>query len=310
MRTALTFLFILILLPGCNFSKKQERWLVLGDSITMGGHYVDYVETWLLLNEENAPEIIDLGLGSETVSGLSEPDHPFPRPCLIPRLESVLERVQPDVVIACYGMNCGIYHPFSEDRFKAYQDGINELIDQCQSAGAEVILVTPPPFAGRVKPKSPPAEGEPYGFKTPASDYNEVLGRYADWILSLDGKNGIRSIMIRPAIERFMEKCYPKEPVHPNEFGHELIGEAILWQLGYETGSDLLETGINPWSSDPEWTGLLELVEKQRLTYDRSLLNDIGHGNPGVMKRATTPLAEAEKEAELIQSQIDELLSR
>jgi lysophospholipase L1-like esterase len=282
----------------------RERWLFLGDSITQAGHYVDYIETWFLLHEADAPEIIDLGLGSETVSGLSEPGHPFPRPCLLPRLDRVLERVKPDVVIACYGMNCGIYHPFSDERFEAYKTGINKLVADAQAIGAKVILLTPPPFAGRVQPRTPPAEGENFGFKTPSADYNEVLAKYGDWILSLNGKNGIRAFTIRPPLEKFMEQCYLKEPVHPNTYGHELMGEAFLQSLGKQTGSDLLDTGVSPHSDDAQWNKLIGLVEQQRLTYDRALLNDVGHGNPGVMKKNNLTLAEAEEQVKAIDAEI------
>ena len=313
------FLAAVSLVPASGNSER-ERWLFIGDSITQAGHYVDYVETWMLLNEEDCPEIIDLGLSSETVSGLTEPGRSSPRPYLHDRLDRVLERVKPDVVIACYGMNCGIYHPFSEERFTAYKEGIKKLVADAQAVGAEVILITPPPYAGRVKPKAPPADGEPFSYKTPASDYNEVLARYADWILAQNEKRGffsflsfnrnkgVRAFTVRPGIERFMEACYPKEPVHPNPYGHLLMGEAFLQGLGKETGSDLLETGINPWAENSEWNALLKLVQQQRETYDRALLNDIGHDHPDVMKKFTIPLSEAEVLVEPINAQIEILL--
>lgn len=299
-------LTLFVLIPV--LSSAGERWLFLGDSITQAGHYVDYIETWMLLNEKKAPEIINLGLSSETVSGLSEEIHPGQRPYVHNRLSKVLERVKPDVVIACYGMNCGIYHPFSKDRFTAYRKGIRKLVEEAQAIGAEVILITPPPYAGRVKPKDPPKEGEPYGYRAPSPDYNEVLGRYADWILSLNGKHGIRSVTVRPGIEKFMADCYPKEPVHPNEYGHLLMGEAFLQGLGKETGSSLLRTGNNDFERDQKWKNLYELVRQQRELYDRSLLNDIGHGNEGVAKRFTTPIKEAEESVKAINASIAELL--
>ena len=70
------------------------RVLFIGDSITFGGAYVDFIETVI---HTRAPdwrgEIIDLGLSSETVSGLSEAGHAggkFPRPDLRERLGRVL----------------------------------------------------------------------------------------------------------------------------------------------------------------------------------------------------------------------------
>src|SRR5512133_1780233 len=86
-----------------------KRILFLGDSITYSGLYVTYVETFLRLKYPDwNGEIINLGLPSETVSGLSEEGHAggaFPRPDLKERLDRVLEKTKPDLVIACYGMN-------------------------------------------------------------------------------------------------------------------------------------------------------------------------------------------------------------
>lgn len=221
-----------------SICEAKERWLFIGDSITYGGHFTDYVETWFLLNEEDAPEIINLGLGSETVSGLSEEDHPFFRPYVHTRLGQVLEKVKPDVVFAGYGMNCGIYHPFSDERFEAYKNGIDALVETVKASGASVILLTPPPYASRIHKREQPVEGESYSWKAPAADYNEVLATYAEWILSYDEKNEIRAINTRPGLERFMDESYPREPIHPNGFGHELIAESILAGLGKDIGID------------------------------------------------------------------------
>jgi hypothetical protein len=105
-----------------------------------------------------------------------------------------------------------------------------------------------------------------------------------------------------------MELCYPKEPIHPNDFGHELMAETFLQSLEKETGSDLLETGVSPHTDNAQWNKLIGLVQQQRLTYDRALLNEIGHGNPGVIKKETAPLPEEEKASTFIDIQIQELI--
>lgn len=287
---------------------RQQRWLFLGDSITQAGHYVDYIETALLLNKANPPDIIDLGVSSETVSRDSEPDHPFPRPDLRSRLDQVLARTRPDLVVACYGMNDAIYHPFSEDRFEAYQDGIRKLIEGAKTAGAEVILLTPPPYAGRINPRSGPQEGEAYSFRKPYPNYNAVLQRYADWILSLDGEDGVRAFDIRVNLETYMADSYPTEPVHPSLYGHKIMAETFLENIGVASGSDLLKTGVDGKATDAQWNRLLELVRRQRETYDRALLNNIGHGNPNVMKAFTKTLSEAVEELPLINADIENAL--
>ena len=85
----------------------SQRIVFLGDSITYQGDYVAYFDTWLERSSRtNKPEILNLGLPSETISGLSEKGHAggrFPRPNLFERLDRVLEKTKPDLVIACYG---------------------------------------------------------------------------------------------------------------------------------------------------------------------------------------------------------------
>ncbi|NIP93571.1 MAG: G-D-S-L family lipolytic protein, partial [Akkermansiaceae bacterium] len=52
--------------------QKAKRIVFLGDSITFAGHYVSWVEAWMSMKHPD-PErvVINLGLPSETVSGLS-----------------------------------------------------------------------------------------------------------------------------------------------------------------------------------------------------------------------------------------------
>ena len=100
--------------------KHVEKILFLGNSITYQGDYITYLETHLKLKHPNNQyQFINVGLSSETVSGLSEPNHAkgrFPRPDLHERLDRILSKVQPDLVFACYGMNDGIYMPFNDER--------------------------------------------------------------------------------------------------------------------------------------------------------------------------------------------------
>ncbi len=110
---------------------KAKRILFLGDSITHAGGYISIIEARLIANGvESRPESINLGLPSETCSGLSEPDHPFPRPDVHERLDRALAAAKADLVVACYGMNDGIYYPFSEERFAAYP--VSETKADCE----------------------------------------------------------------------------------------------------------------------------------------------------------------------------------
>ncbi len=105
--------------------RQSKRIVFLGDSITYAGDFIAYLDLWR--NVEYGIEqqvVMNLGLPSETVSGLSEEGHAggqFPRPVLRERLDRVLEVTKPDLVIACYGMNCGIYLPLDESRFESIE---------------------------------------------------------------------------------------------------------------------------------------------------------------------------------------------
>ena len=160
------------ILPGA------KRILFLGDSITYDGKYVAYVETELRLRQpDRSWDIVDCGLPSETVSGLSEDGHAggkFPRPDLHERLNRVLAQLKPDLVFACYGMNDGIYLPLSDERFQRFQDGMRRLRQKVEASGAKIIHLTPAmfdpvPIRGKLVPADRVTSGQMY------EGYDEVL---------------------------------------------------------------------------------------------------------------------------------------
>ena len=133
---------------GPSALENVNRIVFLGDSITYGGQYIDYVDAYLVTRyPDRKIEVINIGLPSETASGLSEPGHAggkFPRPCVHERLARLLPKAKADLIVACYGMNDGIYYPLGEERLKAYQDGIRRLADAVTAAKARLLLLTPP----------------------------------------------------------------------------------------------------------------------------------------------------------------------
>ncbi|PYJ01033.1 MAG: G-D-S-L family lipolytic protein, partial [Verrucomicrobia bacterium] len=154
------------ILPGA------KHVLFLGDSITYSGQYVESIEAYFTTRFPGRQiEFLNLGLPSETVSGLSEEGHAggqFPRPDLLERLARVLAKTRPDAVIACYGMNDGIYLPFAPERFTAFSNGLVRLRERVTAAGAKMVHVTPPVF-DEAKGKGP--------------GYGNTLDRYSEWLL-------------------------------------------------------------------------------------------------------------------------------
>lgn len=260
----------------------EGRILFLGDSITHAGYYVSMLEA-VLLAEGASPEsfeLINLGLPSEGVTGLSEPDHPFPRPNVHERLDRALEKVQPDLVFACYGMNDGIYHPFSEERFAAYQAGINALIEKVKAAGAPLVLLTPPPFDPeplRTKNQLRKVDAEKFGWVEIYEHYDtEVLARYADWILAqtdrVAGAIDTRSpLLAYVAAQRITNPAFTlsTDGVHMNEEGHRVIAKSVLAWLGSNTATiDSLDQDLSR-----------KVHARQGILHD-AWLTHVGHERP------------------------------
>ena len=280
-----------------NFSeslKKANTVIFLGDSITYSGDYIARLDAWLeTQNWPNKPRLLNLGLPSETVSGLSENGHAggkFPRPVLSERLERVMEATQPDLIIACYGINCGIYQPFDETRFKKFQDGIFALANAAKTAGAELILMTPPTFDDMRSPRD--------------FSYDEVMKKYSDWLIASAPRqpwqvldlHGPMSAKLKALRQEPTPSTLQPDGVHPNAEGHAFIALQLIRRL----------------SSDPETVpsdqinGILPLVKRRQNLLRNAWLSHIGHQRPGLPKGK--PLADAKSEADSISQKISQAL--
>ncbi|MFK7983117.1 MAG: SGNH/GDSL hydrolase family protein [Saprospiraceae bacterium] len=215
----------------------NKRILFLGNSITYNGLYVSFIEYALRKQYPNQKiDIVSIGLGSETVSGLTESVHPFPRPCLSERLDRAIKAVQPDLIIATYGINDGIYHPPTAARLTAYQNGIQHLIEKTKTANAELILLSPTPFDKLpIGHKIVPIAAPDFSWKTPYENYDEALTEYSQWLNTLDG-TVLKVVDWHTAINQdLIEKrkidptfSYTKDGIHPNETGHLLMAQLFL----------------------------------------------------------------------------------
>ncbi len=280
-----------------------RRILFLGDSITFGGGYVTAIELHFRLREPGVTrEFLNLGLSSETVAGLSEDGHAsgkFPRPDLHERLARVLERTKPDMVIACYGMNDGIYLPLAEERFAAYRRGIERLRAAVSAAGAQIVHVTPPVF-DESRGKHP--------------GYAAVLEAYAAW-LGQQRKAGWQVIDLNTAMAQAIAARRRSEPaftfspdaVHPNAEGHWLMAQTILVGLGKRDVGNLTSVEALA-ATHPRGREVLQRVSARQELLKLAWLTATGHQRPGV--KPGLPLAEAEAKAAALQAEIDALLVR
>ena len=282
----------------------EQRIVFLGDSLTQAGGYVEVVEAALIVHEPGVKrDVIRLGLASETVSGLSEPGHAggaFPRPTLHERLDRVLEKAKPRLVLACYGMNDGIYHPLSEARTRAFRDGIEMLRTKASAAGARVIHLTPPVFDPvPIKDHVLPAGREVY--TQPYEGYNAVLDAYSEWLVSRrsDGWEviDIHGPMNLALAERRRDNpkfTFAGDGVHAGPEGHVVMARAILDAWGLKVADD--GTPIHP-----NGAAILEAVRRKQAVLAPAWLSHVGHLRPGIAPGL--PLAEAEARASEIDAE-------
>lgn len=286
-----------------------KRVLWLGDSITQDGKYVTDIEYSL---ERRFPsqkvDIVSIGLASETTSGLSEKAHPFPRPWVLERLQRALDKVKPNVVVACYGMNDGIYHPQSPERLKAFQKGIGKLIASVRAAGATLILLTPPPFDPLPVKSILPGTAPDFSFMAPYDHYDDVLAEYARWELSLN-EPGVTVIDLHTPLSDYLKQrrrtdpgfSYSTDGIHPDAVGHLLMAHVILQALGVAVPSGDLVTQLQTMQTDPIYT----LVAQHRQTLSDGWLAYVGYTR-GQTVRADS-VADAQTRADALQQQIDKL---
>ena len=285
--------------PPRDLLKQSRRIVFLGDSITAAGRYVACFDAWLETQQlEHKPLVIDAGLPSETVSGLSEDGHAggkFPRPDLAERLDRVLAATMPDLVVACYGINCGIYEPFDKGRFEKYQQGMTSLKARVEKSGAKFIVVTPPFYDDTRSPR-------PFS-------YNEVLDKYSDWLLArrADGWMvvDLHAPMTREVLKR--RESDPKftfqpDGVHPNDEGHWFVAQQLIRYFGDESVSAAATPqAMLAAKQMPEM--LFPLIQQRVNVLRDAYVSAAGHKRPGVA--AGLPVPEAEAKAKDLTAKIE-----
>jgi len=290
-----------------------QRVLILGDSITQDGRYVTFLEYYAhRLAPGTGADLISIGLGSETISGLTEPGHAYPRPNGLDRLDRALSTIKPTVVFACYGMNDGIYHPSSPERLAAFDHGLDVLIARVRAAKARLVLITPPVFDPLPIPQRiAPTDATVYGYQKTFAGYDDVLAelgaavrkRTAPDITVIDLHSAMRSAL---AERRRTDPAFSFAPdgVHPGDLGHLLMARVVASGLGLNPPAGTLEAELARIQADP----LLPLVRDRRTLRSESWLAHIGYTRGDTFRSQYTQAAE--RAAARLQTEIERLAAQ
>ena len=305
-----------------------QRVLVLGDSITQNGQYVALAEAYLWSTfPQRKIDLISIGLSSETVSGITEPVHPYPRPNVHDRLTNALDAAKPDWVVVCYGMNDGIYHPESPEIVDAYRKGLTKLIDQVAQRGAKLILLTPPSFdidAPSIQDQLKKVEkDEPFGYRKPYKKYDKTLLSLGDVVKSLASSPHVeRVIDIHQATDDYLKRVKAAVPgyvygdgVHPPADGHLAMAIGLLGGLGCDAAdaeATLIHlTGLAP--ADHKFEATADQKEFYKLLLDRFSRRSAAYrkavGVPEPMKVDGLPIDEANAAAAAAEMTLRQLIA-
>ncbi|WP_299098177.1 SGNH/GDSL hydrolase family protein [uncultured Winogradskyella sp.] len=322
--------FILILITGflisCKKEKKadfsadkidlvlnEKRVLILGNSITQNGRYVDFLEYYIRKQYPNNPlDIISIGLSGETISGTTEIGREFPRPNVRKRLDNALSEIKPDLVIACYGMNDGNYSPLDSLRFEAYKDGILELKTKAAAINAKLILMTPTVFDPNPISDRLSKENETYEYWHPYFKYNNVLEAYSNWLLSIETEE-LKVVDLHHHLDSMLtamksiksDSTFIPDGVHPNNIGHFYMAQKILKDLYPEISIENPIAEIEHLEAD----SLYNLVLKRRELRSEGWRYFIGYTSKEKLFK-TDSILPIEMEVEKLDLAIDQLLKQ
>ena len=284
------------IIPMASASEKllegKRTILILGDSITQAGDYVTAFDAWLVKKyPEKRFTVINAGVSSETISGLSEENHAggkFPRPDLHERLERVLEKAKPDLIIACYGMNCGIYKESDEERAAKFQEGHVKLRAAAKKHSAEIVHVTPPIFDNHGKE----------GF-----DYDSVLSAYSAWLVK-QRKNGWHVADLHSEMRKKVDAAKASDPaftvqkdkVHPDGAGHWMMAQSLISYFGDSASAQLAS------ANDLVDAARFAAIKQRMQLYQKAIHAETKPLRPGVPQGGTleSAAAEAKKLEEII----------
>lgn len=284
-----------------KIEKDVKRILFLGNSITYQAHYVNFIKFYFDTQyPEKKNEIINVGLPSETASGLSESNHAkgkFPRPKLHDRLNRILKLVKPDLIIACYGINDGIYLPFNERRFRKYKRGIEKLDKQVKKTSSDIIYLTPTLYD-----------------KKGGEAYANVMDIYSNWLVSKRFTDNWKVIDIHKALQKSLDNYQVKNPdfvfskdgIHPSKLGHFIIAKSVLIAFG-EDKLNTISSFKELTNLHPEGNEILKLISNQQQVTKDAWLTFIGHKRPNMKKGL--PIKEALEKSKALQKEIDSLFN-
>lgn len=199
---------------------KKETVCFLGDSITTHGHFIKEVFEFLVKNhKEDKVKIYNCGVPGDaacrTVDRLYED-------CLI---------FNPTTVVLMLGVNDierALYFPDNEvenveekrEHFlELYRVNMRKIIENCMEMDAKVILCTPTPIDDN---------------KSAAQGCNVPLGKCINFLREIAQEKKLQLVDYYTVMFNMLgREVFIADGVHPSEYGHHIMAQVLLKELGY-----------------------------------------------------------------------------
>jgi hypothetical protein len=195
-------------------------------------------------------------------------------------LERVLEKTKPDLIIACYGMNCGIYKELDDQRAARFQEGNVKLRAAAKKYNAEIVHMTPPIFDNHGK----------LGF-----DYDTVLSAYSAWMVK-QRDNGWHVVDLHSDMRKKVDLAKASDPkftvqkdtIHPDAAGHWMMAQPLIAFFGDTTSTQLAST------NDLLDAARLAAVKQRMQLFQKAIHAETKPLRPGVPQGGTLESAAAD----------------
>ena len=205
------------------------------------------------------------------------------------RLDRVLTKVKPEVVFACYGINCGIYQPLDKKRFTAFKSGVKRLITESKKAGVGQIYIVTPPIYDEVL-----REGQ--------FNYDSVMTAYATWEMTIK-EDGVKVIDLHSAMRKARnarQEVFSRDRVHPGKEGHLFMAISILKGLEIKVPKE----DVAMIQKEP----LFKKVDQMRSFRAKQWMKHTGYNREKLVK--PQPLGDTERQVAGMQVEIDRLRTK
>lgn len=210
-----------------------KRVCFFGDSITCAGVYIKELEQ----------RYLDKGYGDDKIEFYNSGVPGDSAGDGLKRIEECVLTYKPDVVFVMFGMNDigrNFYvkaHYCDDDEIQRskyiglYKERMTLIANKLSESGAEVVLCTPTPFDD---------------VSEPTLECNLGLEKCAEIVRNLAKEKKFKLVdhfknMGNLRTEKYWGK---NDPVHPNELGHHVMAESLMYDLGYIDKMDI-ETPIS-----------------------------------------------------------------